>query len=176
MADKIHKILIVDNEIDEQQALKKTLESTEKFKSEIIFAENGITALMKLNQQKFDLILSDFRMPKMDGITLLKKAKDRYPDLVRILISGNMDMFLILKAIYKAKVDEYIEKPWRKNELNDIIFELLKKKWDRENKLLEGLRSKYGQNLENVPEYIYERSLKGILEMEKKNPHDHDDD
>ena len=143
MDDKVHKILIVDDEKEILEALKMTLERSEEFKSEISLAKNGQSALKQLKKQKFDLILSDFRMPKMDGITFLKEIRRKYPSLVRILITGHSNLFLSMKAINQADVDHYIEKPWHNDELNFIIYTSLKMKLDKENNLRKMIKTEF---------------------------------
>lgn len=154
MDEKVHKILIVDDEKEVLEALKATLEDVEKIKCEISTALDGTIALNTLEKQDFDLVLSDFKMPKMDGIKLLKTVRDKYPNLIRILITGYSDMFLALSAINKAEVDHYLEKPWQIDELNFIIYESLKKKLDRENKLRKHFRNEYGNNFRNVKNHL----------------------
>ena len=73
MYDKVHKILIVDDEKEVLEALRSSLECADKFKSEISLAEDAKTALIKLKKHDYDLILSDYKMPKMDGVEVLEK-------------------------------------------------------------------------------------------------------
>lgn len=123
---KVHRILIVDDEKDVLEVLAMTFRNAELFKSEISIAENAKKALIELQKHEFDLILSDFRMPKMDGIELLYKVKEKYPGILRILITGYADIDLAEKAINKGKIHHFIEKPWNTDELIFIINEELK--------------------------------------------------
>jgi YesN/AraC family two-component response regulator len=118
---KNYTILIVDDEEDVQNALKMTIERSKLFDCKIFVANNGKEALTKLESEEFDLVLSDFRMPVMDGIEFLDRVREKYPDTIRILITGNSEMDIAKKAISKAKVHNYIEKPWDREELIKII-------------------------------------------------------
>jgi len=152
--DNIYKILIVDDEREVLETLKCTLESAEEFKSEIKIAEDGKTALNELNKYDFDLILSDFKMPKMDGIALLNTVKERFPNLIRILITGYSNFNLMRKAMNKAEVHHFIEKPWNNDELTYIIYKSLKTKLARENELRKWLERKYGKEIEDIKNHL----------------------
>ena len=129
---KVHKILIVDDENDVLEALSMTLQSAEHFKSEVFTAQNAETALAELEKQDFDLILSDYKMPNMNGIELLTKAMNKSPGPLRILITGYSDIKLAREAINKAQVHNYVEKPWDNDELILTVYEALKRKVERE--------------------------------------------
>jgi response regulator RpfG family c-di-GMP phosphodiesterase len=64
-----------------------------------------------------DLILSDYRMPKMDGITLFRETKSICPDTIRILLTAYADMQLAMDAINEASVYKFITKPWDNHDL-----------------------------------------------------------
>ena len=128
----VYKILIVDDEKQVLNAMQETLKRNKYFKSEIVTAESGLEALNELKSQKFDIVLSDFKMPEMTGVELLAKVKDRAPSILRMLITGYSDLNTAKEAINKAEVNNYIEKPWDNNELILIIYEALKRKVERE--------------------------------------------
>lgn len=128
----IYKILIVDDEKDVLNALCLTLERAKEFKSEISVANDGKEALVELGRQKFDLILSDYKMPEMNGVELLAKVRGKWPKTVRILITGYSDVSVAKEAINNAAVHSYIEKPLKSEELRRIVYEALKRKAERE--------------------------------------------
>ncbi len=115
--ERVYDILLVDDEPDVLQVLKKVLENTEKYDCNIRTAESGEEALKILEEQKFDLVLADHKMPGITGVELLTKVKDSYPNSVRILITGYSDLKVARDAINKADVNHYLEKPWD----NDMI-------------------------------------------------------
>jgi len=139
--DKVYRILIIDDERDVLDALYMTLNRSKQFKSEIFLVEDGDTALTIMDDQEFDLILTDYKMPKMNGIELLKKAINKSPNQVRMLITGYSDINIAKDAINKAQVHNYIEKPWDDDELVLTIHEALKRKDDRESTKIIGIEN-----------------------------------
>jgi len=123
-----YKILIVDDEKDVLVALHTTLKRARQFTSDVSIAENGSEALAELEKKEFDIVLSDYKMPKMDGLELLERVREKYPSIVRILITACSDIALVKDAINRLAVDYYIEKPWDRKELISLIHEALKRK------------------------------------------------
>ena len=116
-----YNILIVDDEEKVLKALQMTLKRTDEFTSHITTASNGEEGLARLAEGDFDLVLSDFRMPKMDGVEFLNKVRLKHPYIVRILITGYSEIDVAKNAITKAKVHSYVEKPWDRDELITVI-------------------------------------------------------
>lgn len=137
--NKVHKILLVDDEEDVLEALASTLQSSENFESEIFTAKDGNAALAELDKQDFDLVLTDYKMPSMNGIELLTQAMDKYPKQLRMLITGYSDVEIAKKAINKAQVHNYIEKPWDNDELVLTVHEALKRKTERDSDKIFGV-------------------------------------
>lgn len=132
VGDVVYRILIVDDEKDVLNALYRTLSYSRRFKSAILVAKDGNTALAELKKQEFDLVLSDHKMPGMSGTELLAKVKEKYPNTVRILITGYSDIEIAMDAINRAEVHSYIEKPWDNDALRETIYEALKRKSERD--------------------------------------------
>jgi len=132
MDDRIYKILIVDDEKETLKALRSTIERANQFKSEVVTVESGEEALDELEKQDFDLVLSDNRLPGLSGIELLTRIKDMNPNTMRMLITGFSDLDIAREALYKAEVNNYIEKPWNVDELRIIMHAALKRKYERE--------------------------------------------
>lgn len=130
--DRLYKILIVDDEEDVLNALRLTLERAKQFKSEISIANSGEAALKEIGKKGFDLVMSDYKMPGMNGVELLAEVKEKHPDTVRMLITGYTDINIAKEAINKAKVYNYIEKPWDNEDVRLTIYEALKRKSERE--------------------------------------------
>jgi DNA-binding NtrC family response regulator len=97
-------------------------------------------ALAHLRTQPVDIIVSDFLMPGMDGITFLGKARDLKPDVPRVILTGYADKENAIKAINEVGLFQYIEKPWDNDELRLIIRNGLEKK-----RLLTRLSEKVGE-------------------------------
>lgn len=102
------RILFVD---DEPRILKGLQRMLRKMRHEWImaFADSGNTAMAMLAKDKFDVIVSDMRMPGMDGSQLLSNVQKKYPLIVRIVLSGHSDHKMILKSVRPAH--QYLSKP-----------------------------------------------------------------
>lgn len=102
------KILFVDDEENILQSIKRELRK----RFDIFTAEGGAQALEVLkNSGPFSVIVSDMRMPVMDGIQLLSKVKDLYPDTVRLMLTGNADQETAIEAVNKGQIFRFLNKP-----------------------------------------------------------------
>lgn len=112
-----NKIIIVDDDSIVTQALKVLL-TLEGF-SNVSFFNSPFDALefMKKTENKPDLLISDFLMPKMNGIEFLTAAKSIYEDLTMILLTGYADKENAIKAINEVGIYRYLEKPWDNDDL-----------------------------------------------------------
>ncbi|MCZ6632986.1 MAG: response regulator [bacterium] len=97
-------------------------------------------ALEFIAENEVDLVISDYLMPEMDGITLLGKIKDIRPEVTRIILTGYADKENAIKAINDVGLFQYIEKPWDNEDLRIIIRNGLEKKI-----LMRKLEEKIGQ-------------------------------
>jgi Response regulator containing a CheY-like receiver domain and an HD-GYP domain len=84
---------------------------------EVLLATSGAQALEIMEQRSVDLVMSDARMPNMDGATLLAHVHQRYPDTTRIMLTGYADPSAIIKAINEGQIHRYISKPWHDEEM-----------------------------------------------------------
>ncbi len=107
------KILIIDDERSIRNALKEILEY-EKY--QIDLAEDGEVGFQMFTDNEYDLILSDIKMPKMDGIELLEAIKKQNPEQMVILITGHGDVETAVSALKKGAYD-FIQKPLDLNRL-----------------------------------------------------------
>lgn len=137
--ENVYKILIVDDEKDVLDALVSTLKSSEQFKSEIITAKDGESALLELEKHDVDLVLTDYKMPNMNGIEFLTQIINKNPRQIRMLITGFSDIKIAKEAINKAQVHNYIEKPWDNEELILTVHEALKRKTERDSDKIFGV-------------------------------------
>ena len=101
-------ILFVDDEPRVLQGLQRMLRGLRNNWA-MTFVENGQEALEIMAQQTFDIIVSDMRMPGMDGAELLHEVMNRYPQIIRIILSGHSDREMILKSVRTAH--QYLSKP-----------------------------------------------------------------
>ena len=101
------KILIIDDEKAICNTLKEIL-SYEKY--EVDIANDGAEGIKKAETGNYDLVLSDIKMPKMDGIEVLQKLQEMNPDLPVVMISGHGTIETAVDALKKGAYD-YISKP-----------------------------------------------------------------
>ena len=106
-------VLFVDDEEKILHALKRGLVD-EPY--EIFFADSGREALGVLKHSEIHVIVTDMRMPEMDGLELLKKVKAEYPHVIRIVLSGYADIEVLLAAINQGEIFRFMTKPWKLNE------------------------------------------------------------
>jgi HD-like signal output (HDOD) protein len=102
------RILFVDDEPMVLQGLQRMLRSM-RAEWEMEFVESAEAALQLLDQKPFDVIISDMRMPRMNGAELLAEVMKRYPATVRLILSGYADKDLILKCV--GSTHQYLAKP-----------------------------------------------------------------
>lgn len=112
---KSNKIVVVDDDKIVTSSLK-TLLKLEGF-SDAHYFNNPLEAIEFIKLEKPDLILSDFLMPEMNGFEFLSVAKELYPDVSMILLTGYADKENAIRAINEIGLYKYIEKPWDNDDL-----------------------------------------------------------
>ena len=106
------KILIVDDEKDNLEALKRMLRG----QYDVTIAESPFDALKLLQSQLFHVIISDQRMPEMTGVEFLEKARKLTPLSTRILLTGYTDIESVIDSINRGQIYRYVSKPWEPEE------------------------------------------------------------
>lgn len=107
-------VLFVDDERNILESLDRLMRG-EPYQS--LFAGCGKEALHLLERKSVHVIVTDLGMPEMDGLELLKQVEQKYPDIIRLVLSAHGDSDSILDAINKGNVYRYIFKPWDNTEL-----------------------------------------------------------
>lgn len=115
------KILLVDDEVQVLKALMRAFLDTEY---EVYSAEGGKEALEMLEKEDFDLVISDMRMPNMDGYQFLWEVKGRYPKILRVILSGYADEEIVFKALQRNIAKLYIFKPWENEKLIKLVDQI----------------------------------------------------
>lgn len=116
-------ILIVDDELQILWSLKRLLLG----RSYTVFtAKNGKEALDILKSTKINLMITDISMPEMDGHTLLRIVKERYPSVIRIILSGHVDGDILMNLQKNCLAKFYLTKPWRNQEIIRIVEQVFK--------------------------------------------------
>lgn len=118
-------LLFVDDEQNILSSLKRLFRSTGH---NILTAISGAEALVILEKEEVDLIVSDMRMPGMDGAMLLAQVASNYPDVVRILLTGYADMDSTIRAVNEGHIYRYISKPWEDNDIKITVQKALETK------------------------------------------------
>ena len=113
------KVLIVDDEKLEREGMKYLL-SQEKWENEIYEAANGKQAMEVLRTKSVDLLLTDIKMPHMDGLELSRLAKKENESLRIIIFSGHNDFSFAQEAI-RYGVSDYILKPVNPDSFHEVI-------------------------------------------------------
>ena len=108
------KLLLVDDEPNVIKSLKR-LFIDDDYK--ILTAESGEEALAICAENDVQLVISDYRMPSMNGVQLLAIIKEKYPKTIRIILSGYADVSAIVDAINEGQVYKFLSKPWNDQEL-----------------------------------------------------------
>ena len=112
-APTLPTVLVVDDELRSQEALRRTLD--EEF--EAFTASSAAEALEILAREWIQVVLTDQRMPGTSGVALLREVRERWPDAVRIIVSGYTDSEDIIAGINEAGIFQYLLKPWQPEQL-----------------------------------------------------------
>ena len=157
-----HTILIVDDEVNNLQLLKRTFRG----KYTILTASNGLEGLeiLKRNINDISLIVSDHKMPIMEGTKFLEEANHIAPDVIKILLTGFSDIEIITDAVNKCNLFQYILKPFDPQELQEVVKNGLDK-FD--------LVSSKSMILKDLKELFY-KTIKSIASaLDAKDPYTH---
>ena len=116
-------ILLVD---DEQHVLGSLYRLFNCDPVIVYAAECPRKALSLLKKHPVDLVLSDEKMPGMSGVEFLKKVREHYPDIIRIMLTGDTNIETAMKAVNEGEVYRFLTKPWNPEELRMLILEALR--------------------------------------------------
>ncbi|MGG6231653.1 sigma-54-dependent transcriptional regulator [Tenacibaculum sp. SDUM215027] len=154
------KILIIEDEAAIRRVLKKII-SEENDSYEVEEAEDGLQGIEMIKKTDYDLVLCDIKMPKMDGVEVLEKARKLKPETPMVMISGHGDLDTAVNTMRLGAFD-YISKPPDLNRLlNTVRNALDKKELVVENKRL---KKKVSKNYEMIGESDAITHIKEIIE------------
>jgi response regulator RpfG family c-di-GMP phosphodiesterase len=151
--DRQPVILVVDDEEMVLVSIKSFLMLETEY--EVLTANSPPEGVEIAKQRTIDLVISDYLMPEMDGITFLMQVKNLQPHTIRILLTGYADKENAIKAINDVGLYQYIEKPWQNADLAIVIRNGLEKRF-----LLERLAQKIREvksaqeNLQEIQDQI----------------------
>lgn len=116
------RILCVDDEPSILSALKRVFRAQGYM---IITATSGQEGLALLEREPIDMVISDMRMPEMNGVEFLEQVFKRWPDSKRILLTGYADTAATIAAVNQGKIWSYVAKPWSDGELLLVVQQAL---------------------------------------------------
>lgn len=125
------RILIVDDEASILKSLQRLLRVApcayggKQFPLEVHVSSSPMEALKMAHHEDYDLFISDYRMPEMDGIEFLKAAKSIQPDAARLILSGYADLNALVRAVNEVGIERFIGKPWNDYDLMSAIGQAL---------------------------------------------------
>lgn len=110
----LHRILIVDDEPGILNAVRRELSTPPlgRHRYEIEIYANPVEALKRAEAQEFEVVVSDYRMPEMDGLYFLKAFAKRQPDCARVVLSGKTHFEELTRMINETHIYRFIPKPW----------------------------------------------------------------
>jgi DNA-binding NtrC family response regulator len=116
--------LLVDDEVNVLRALSRLLR---RDNYRILTAESPFEAFELLALNKVQVVISDQRMPAMNGTEFLSKVKDLHPETVRIVLSGYTDLQTVTDAINHGAIYRFLTKPWEDDALRETIREAFRR-------------------------------------------------
>ncbi len=118
-----YNLLIIDDEVEITKAL------TRQFRRDynVFSTTNAEEGFAILERENIQVVLSDQRMPGMTGTDFFSKIKDKYPDALKLLLTGYSDIEAVINAINEGQVFRYVTKPWDPAELDSIVKEAFEK-------------------------------------------------
>ena len=138
-------ILCVDDEPNILSSLRRLFRAKG---FQVRIAEGGQAGLALMESEPIDLVISDMRMPEMDGAQFLAQVRERWPDTIRMLLTGYSDVTAIIDAINRGEIYRYITKPWDDNDILLIVRRALERKTlEQEKKRLEALAARQNEEL-----------------------------
>ncbi len=120
-----YTVLLVD---DEENILKSLSRVFQEEGYDVITSESGEKGLDLLSEYDVDLVISDQMMPGMRGLDFLEKTIEKYPDLIRIILTGYAELSDALRAINDGCVYKFILKPWQNDDLKVTVRRALEQR------------------------------------------------
>ncbi|MCD6059995.1 MAG: response regulator [Moraxellaceae bacterium] len=145
---KDYRLLIVDDDVNVLAALRRVFRS-ESY--ELLFARSAAEALSILETKPVQLIISDHMMPGMTGSELLRQVRERWPEVIRIMLTGQADTEAVMGSVKTGAVYRFILKPWNDDDLRlSTALALEQYELMQRNRSLEKENRKQQSNLESL--------------------------
>ncbi|HUR67778.1 MAG TPA: response regulator [Candidatus Thermoplasmatota archaeon] len=117
-------ILLVDDEEDIRESLKALFETCLE-EVDVRTAPSGQAALELLDREVVDVIVSDYKMPGMNGLEFLGRAQKKLPSVPRILVTAFPDLEIAIRAINEANIENFFTKPFEPDQVLNVVRTLL---------------------------------------------------
>jgi len=158
-------ILFVDDETNVLKALRRLFHN-EPY--EIYLASSGAEGLEILQRNIVDLVISDMRMPEMNGAEFLTQVFMQWPDTIRILLTGYADFQSTIDAVNKGRIYNYCNKPWIDEELKLLVHNALEQKRLREERdRLSAIINLQNRELKELNEHLEEKVEERTEQLKK---------
>jgi len=118
-----YNLLIIDDEVE----ITKSIARQFRKKYTVFSATSAKEGIAIMEKEHIQVVLSDQRMPDMTGVDFFSVIKDKYPDALKLLLTGYSDIEAVIGAINEGQVFRYVTKPWHPEELDTIIREAFEK-------------------------------------------------
>lgn len=165
--EKVATLLLVDDEPSILSSLRRVLRPAGYA---VRTAESGAAGLELLEQEPVDLVVSDMRMPEMDGAKFLEQVRKRWPDTMRILLTGYADVNSTIDAINRGEIYRYVSKPWDDNDLLLVVRDALETARLRsENARLLTLTQAQNEELKDLNGHLEDKVRQRTAEIEQIN-------
>lgn len=166
MTDKRMKVLVVD---DEESLCEILMEILIELGYDVAGAHDGVAALEKLkDDDEIDIVLTDIKMPRMNGLELVQRLTENYPDIISIVMTGYIDSEIVV-SVLRAGAYDFIPKPYDAKAISLILERSVgKRKMVLENKMLMLELQELNSKLREQSELLKEKIVIGDKILERK--------
>lgn len=166
-AESVPVVLFVDDEPSILSALRRLFRP---LGYRVLLADSARAGLVTLAEEEVDLVVSDMRMPEMDGAQFFAKVRDQWPGVGRILMTGYADIDSTIAAINQGEIHRYIAKPWDDQDLLLCVRDgLVRRQLERENRALVQLTRAQNDELRTLNTELEGRVRSRTQELEQVN-------
>lgn len=163
------KILCVDDERYVLKALRRLFIDEDSFR--VLVAESGDEGLSILeSEQNIRLVISDYRMPGMNGVEFLSRVCESWPEIIRMVLSGYADTGAVVEAINRGQIYKFIPKPWNDEELLSTVAAALQhQELQWENRQLNHELQQKNRELQDINDRLEELVTRRTEALEIRN-------
>ena len=165
MTEQAMQLLFVDDELNILNSIKRLFR---KSKWNVFVANSGKEGLKVLEEKAIDLVVSDMRMPEMDGAEFLSSVRKFWPGTERILLTGYSDLESTIRAVNDSHIFAYVSKPWDERELRMVIERALERKSLRDERdHLQILTKKQNKELKSLNATLEDKVVERTAQLSK---------